>query len=128
MLTSVIFAFRIVPQLPSGPRHRQGGSMIIGQISYNPITSEQALEALYDEPGWAAIAKESDRVIAPYRAFIEAAPYLTLATAGRDGVDCSPRGDAPGFVRVYDERTLLIPDRAGNNRIDSLRNILHDPR
>src|SRR5437870_5128780 len=97
-------------------------------IANNLVTSEVALEALYDEPGWAALAKESDRIISPYRAFIEAAPYLTLATTGRNGIDCSPRGDTPGFVRIYDERTLLIPDRAGNNRIDSLRNILHDPR
>jgi hypothetical protein len=65
---------------------------------------------------------------APYRAFIELAPYLTLATVGPDGVDCSPRGDAPGFVRILDEKTLLIPNRNGNNRIESLRNIVRDPR
>ena len=64
----------------------------------------------------------------PYRAFIEAAPFFALASGGPDGFDCSPRGDAPGFVRVADEKTLLIPDRRGNNRIDTLRNIIHDPR
>jgi len=87
-----------------------------------------ALESFYDPPAWAAIAKETDSLIAPYRAFVEAAPYLTLATVGPDGPDCSPRGDAPGFVRVADPKTLLIPDRGGNNRIDSLRNIVCDPR
>ena len=63
-----------------------------------------------------------------YRAFIEAAPFFALSTVGPEGVDCSPRGDEPGFVRVADERTLMIPDRRGNNRIDSLRNIVRDPR
>lgn len=94
----------------------------------NLVTSVEALEGLYKAPGWAALASETDKVIAPYRAFIEASPYVTLATVGVDGADCSPRGDAPGFVRMHDERTLLIPDWPGNNRIDSLRNILHDPR
>jgi uncharacterized protein len=75
---------------------------------------------LYDAPPWAAVAKETDTLIAPYRAFIELAPYLTLATVGAEGVDCSPRGDAPGFVRILDEKTLLIPNRNGNNRIESL--------
>ncbi|MGD0025303.1 MAG: pyridoxamine 5'-phosphate oxidase family protein [Xanthobacteraceae bacterium] len=87
-----------------------------------------ALEALYDKPHGPSIVKEIDRVNAHYRAFIEAAPFFALATSGPDGLDCSPRGDAPGFVRVQDEKTLLIPDRRGNNRIDSLRNIVSDPR
>ena len=59
---------------------------------------------------------------------IEAAPFFALATCGPDGLDCSPRGDPAGFVRVADEKTLLVPDRRGNNRIDSLRNIVRDPR
>jgi uncharacterized protein len=91
------------------------------------VTSIEALERLYGQPFGPSIAKESDRVTVHYRAFIEAAPFFALASAGADGLDCSPRGDAPGFVRVADERTLLIPDRRGNNRIDTLRNILHDP-
>src|SRR5690606_35579931 len=70
----------------------------------------------------------SDRVVPVYRALIEAAPFAVLATNGPDGLDCSPRGDGPGFVDVRDETTLLLPDRRGNNRIDSLRNIVHDPR
>jgi uncharacterized protein len=92
------------------------------------ITSVEALEHLYGRPFGPSIAKETDRITAHYRAFIEAAPFFALASAGADGLDCSPRGDAPGFVRVADEKTLLIPDRRGNNRADTLRNILHDPR
>jgi uncharacterized protein len=92
------------------------------------ITSVEALERLYGQPFGPSIAKETDRITSHYRAFIEAAPFFALASAGADGLDCSPRGDAPGFVRVADEKTLLIPDRRGNNRADTLRNILHDPR
>jgi uncharacterized protein len=92
------------------------------------ITNIEALQRLYGEPFGPSIAKETDRISVHYRAFIEAAPFFALASAGPDGFDCSPRGDAPGFVRVADENTLLIPDRRGNNRIDTLRNILHDPR
>ena len=72
--------------------------------------------------------KEIDHINAEYRTFIEKAPFFALASVGPEGVDCTPRGDAPGFVRVADERTLMIPDRRGNNRIDSLRNIVRDPR
>jgi uncharacterized protein len=92
------------------------------------VTTMDALEALYDEPFGPSLIKEIDHVNAPYRALIEAAPFFALATSGPDGMDCSPRGDAPGFVRVQDEKTLLVPDRRGNNRIDSLRNLIHDPR
>ena len=70
----------------------------------------------------------ADHITPHYRAFIEAAPFFALASCGADGLDCSPRGDAPGFVRVQDEKTLLVPDRLGNNRIDTLRNLLVDPR
>src|SRR5882762_3623776 len=92
------------------------------------ITTADQLEQHYGEVFPPAIAKEIDHVNAHYRAFIAAAPFFALATSGPDGLDCSPRGDAPGFVRIHDEKTLLIPDRRGNNRIDSLRNILSDPR
>jgi len=88
----------------------------------------EALERLYGQPYGPSLAKETNRITAHYRAFIEAAPFFALASAGPDGMDCSPRGDAPGFVRVIGEKTLLIPDRRGNNRIDTLRNILQDPR
>jgi PPOX class probable FMN-dependent enzyme len=92
------------------------------------VTTSEQLEQLYGEVFPPAIAKEIDHVNAHYRAFIEAAPFFALATSGPDGLDCSPRGDPAGFVRVHDEKTLLIPDRRGNNRIDSLRNLVHDPR
>jgi len=98
------------------------------QIGDYRITTLAALEALYDKPYGPAIVKEIDRINPHYRKFIEAAPFFALTTGGPDGLDCSPRGDAPGFVRVADEKTLLIPDRRGNNRIDSLRNIISDPR
>ena len=92
------------------------------------ITDAAALAALYGAPSEGAIRKEVDHIPPVYRAFIEAAPFVALATAGPDGLDVSPRGDPPGFVTVADEHTLLIPDRRGNNRIDSLRNLLADPR
>ncbi|MFK5037124.1 pyridoxamine 5'-phosphate oxidase family protein, partial [Klebsiella pneumoniae] len=60
--------------------------------------------------------------------FIEASPFVIVATSGPEGLDCSPRGDPKGFVRVADRKTLMIPDRRGNNRVDSLRNIVRDPR
>ena len=92
------------------------------------ITTLDQLAALYDAPSDISIAKELDHVSDHYRAFIEAAPFFALATGGPEGLDCSPRGDAAGFVRVADRKTLMVPDRRGNNRIDSLRNIVRDPR
>jgi PPOX class probable FMN-dependent enzyme len=92
------------------------------------VTTMDQLESMYGEVYPPARVKEIDHVNAHYRAFIEAAPFFSLATSGPDGLDCSPRGDPAGFVRVHDEKTLLIPDRRGNNRIDSLRNLVHDPR
>jgi PPOX class probable FMN-dependent enzyme len=94
----------------------------------NTITSLDELRALYDQPTDVSIAKEVDHVSDHYRAFIEASPFFALATVGPEGLDCSPRGDAPGFVRIAGPKTLLVPDRRGNNRIDSLRNIMRDPR
>ena len=92
------------------------------------ISSIAELEALYGLPAEASLLKETDRIVPEYRAFIEAAPFVALATRGPEGLDCSPRGDGPSFVRVEGEKTLLLPDRRGNNRIDSLRNIVHDPQ
>lgn len=92
------------------------------------IADLDALLALYGQPSEASIMKEVDHVHPHYRAFIEAAPFAVLATSGPDGLDASPRGDPAGFVTVADDKTLLIPDRRGNNRIDTLRNILADPR
>jgi len=92
------------------------------------ITTVDELRAIYGEPGEASTVKETDRVTPQYRAFIDASPFAVLATSGPEGLDCSPRGDAAEVVRVRDERTLLMPDRRGNNRVDSLRNIVRDPR
>ena len=92
------------------------------------ISTIAELEALYGQPGEAALVKVTDRVIPEYAAFIAASPFVALATCGQEGLDCSPRGDLPGFVRIADDRTLMLPDRRGNNRIDSLRNIIEDGR
>jgi PPOX class probable FMN-dependent enzyme len=93
------------------------------------ITTTEQLEALYaDAPYGPALIKEVDHITPQYRQLIEAAPFVVIATSGPEGLDCSPRGDPPGFVRVVDEKTLVIPDRRGNNRIDSLRNLVRDPR
>ena len=92
------------------------------------ITTVEELEALYGQPAEPSVVKEARRITQHYRALIEASPFAVLATSGPEGLDCSPRGDLPGFVRVLDERTLLMPDRRGNNRADSLRNIIRDPR
>jgi PPOX class probable FMN-dependent enzyme len=93
------------------------------------VDTLEALEALYTPaPAPASTVKVADRITPHYRALIEASPFLALATVGPEGLDCSPRGDKPGFVRIHDERTLILPDRRGNNRIDSLRNVVRDPR
>ncbi len=92
------------------------------------VTSIQALEAIYGAPSEASIVKELDHIDANYRALIEASPFLALATIGSTGLDCSPRGDPSGFVHVIDEKTLMLPDRRGNNRIDSLRNLIENPQ
>ena len=92
------------------------------------ITTLEQLEALYGAPVQAAIAKEIDHISDHYQAFIDKAPFVVVATVGPEGLDCSPRGDPAGFVRVLDRKTVLIPDRRGNNRIDALRNLIYDPR
>jgi len=92
------------------------------------VTSEAELDAIYGKPVGAAVIKELDHISEDYGRFIAAAPFVVISTAGPEGLDCSPRGDPKGFVRIVDRKTLLIPDRRGNNRIDSLRNIVRDPR
>jgi PPOX class probable FMN-dependent enzyme len=93
------------------------------------ISTIEQLEALYPEPVYPpAKVKETARITDAYRALIEASPFFALATNGPNGLDCSPRGDPKGFVRVVDDKTVIVPDRRGNNRIDSLRNLIHDPR
>jgi uncharacterized protein len=93
------------------------------------VGSEDDLRARFKAPSELALKKQLDHLDHNCRKFIALSPFLCLATAGKDGrVDNSPRGDAPGFVLVLDERTLLVPDRPGNNRLDSLANIVHNPR
>ncbi|OFW28907.1 MAG: hypothetical protein A3H97_23190 [Acidobacteria bacterium RIFCSPLOWO2_02_FULL_65_29] len=92
------------------------------------ITTLEELEALYGTPAGPSLAKEIDHISEHYRAFIEKAPFVVVATSGAEGLDCSPRGDPAGFVRVLDRKRVLIADRRGNNRLDSLRNLVADPR
>ena len=92
------------------------------------LTASSSSNRSTGQPGETSTAKVVDHLIEEYRRYIEASPFLTLATAGPEGLDCSPRGDHPGFVRIESPRRLLLPDRRGNNRIDSLRNILRDSR
>jgi len=92
------------------------------------VDSLAALEALYDAPSALAMNKVAHRLDAATQAFIAASPFLLLGTQGANGIHISPRGDAPGFVTVADDRTLILPDRRGNNRIDALRDIITDPR
>jgi PPOX class probable FMN-dependent enzyme len=105
---------------------RRGKKMILD--AEGSIVSVAALEALYGKPGWVALAGQADRLIGPYRELIAASPYVTLATVGSEGVDCSPRGGTPGFVKVMDDATILIPNGDGNNRNETLRNIAEDAR
>jgi PPOX class probable FMN-dependent enzyme len=92
------------------------------------LTTEAELRAIYGEPHARSVTKEIDRLNEQYQAFVKASPFVVLASSGADGIDCSPKGDEPGFVRIVDERTLALPDRPGNNRIDNLLNIIADPR
>jgi len=92
------------------------------------VVDEAGLAALYTQPSGNALAKVLDHVSEDYRRFIEAAPFVVLATGGPHGLDVSPRGDPAPVATVLDSATLALPDRPGNNRLDSLRNILRDPR
>lgn len=93
------------------------------------VTSLDDLAAHYAKPAERILKLELDYVDDTGRAFIAASPFLVLATGNNEGLDCSPKGDQPGFVKVLDDgRTLLIPDRRGNNRIDGLKNVVEDTR
>jgi PPOX class probable FMN-dependent enzyme len=91
------------------------------------VRDAEALRSLYGPPLERSLRKQMDRLDSHCRAFIARSPFLLLATATTEGIDCSPRGDKPGFVQVADDTTLLIPDRRGNNRVDSLLNIVANP-
>lgn len=92
------------------------------------LKTVEELEALYGVPGKTSLVKEVDRIIPEYAAFIKASPFMALATVGPEGMDCSPRGDPDAIVRIADDKTVMLPDRHGNNRTDSLRNIIRDGR
>ncbi|HMJ75557.1 MAG TPA: MSMEG_1061 family FMN-dependent PPOX-type flavoprotein, partial [Iamia sp.] len=92
------------------------------------VRTIEELEAIYGEMVPAARTKEVDHLTPLHQEYVAASPFVVVASSGPDGLDCSPRGDPAGFVRIADERTLLIPDRRGNNRVDTLRNLVVDPR
>jgi len=92
------------------------------------VSSLGALRSIYGAPAKASLVKEANLITSHYRAYIEASPFAVLSTNSHEGLDCSPRGGPPGFVSVRDSKTLLLPDRLGNNRLDSLSNIIADAR
>ncbi|WP_455816198.1 pyridoxamine 5'-phosphate oxidase family protein [Pseudomonas cerasi] len=92
------------------------------------ITDSDELEQLYGAVAKPSLTKVTEHIHPAYRPFIEASPFVVLATSGPNGLDVSPRGDPAGFIHIEDAKTLLLPDRRGNNRIDSMRNILNDNR
>jgi len=94
----------------------------------NRITTLVELEALYGTPASISVAKETPSINPEYRQLIEAAPLFAIATSGAEGMDCSPRGDGPGCVHILDDKTIAFADRRGNNRVDTLRNIIEDNR
>ncbi len=104
------------------------GRWHLGRAGMSIIATVEQLEAIYGRPNEASTVKVADRITPPYRTLIDASPFAALATCGPEGLDCSPRGDLNGLVRIYDDKTLMMPDRRGNNRVDSLRNIVRDPR
>lgn len=97
-------------------------------MSEHVVTDLLSLEALFGTVAPQSISKESERLVPVYARWIEHASFALLATSGENGLDVSPRGDSAPLVRVVDDRTLLLPERRGNNRIDSLRNLISDPR
>ena len=92
------------------------------------IKTIEQLERLYGEPRPVAVLKEVEEITPSYAKLIEAAPFVAIATSGPEGLDCSPKGDPAGFIRILDKKTLAVPDRPGNNRIDGMRNLVRDPR
>jgi PPOX class probable FMN-dependent enzyme len=100
----------------------------IDKTDRHTVTSQADLDRIYARPTDSIANKATDHVTEVGRAFIAASPFLVLATSDGTTIDCSPKGDAPGFVQLLDDRTLLIPDRPGNNRIDGMKNILANPK
>ncbi|MFK7944530.1 MAG: pyridoxamine 5'-phosphate oxidase family protein [Paracoccaceae bacterium] len=104
------------------------GNIIMGTDEYSFVTDETALRAMHHAP----MSRATDKVLTALdhhcRQIIELSPFCVVSTQGADGADVSPRGDPPGFVRILDDRTLLLPDRVGNNRLDGIANLLANPR
>lgn len=94
----------------------------------NIINTHDKLRVLNGELSLASILKEINFLHPLYQKLIAASPFLAMATCGPTGLDVSPRGDPAGFVQVEDAKTLLLPERRGNNRVDTLHNIVNDPR
>lgn len=92
------------------------------------IETIEQLEALYGNPKPPSLVKVADHITAEYGAYINAAPFVALSTVGPEGLDCSPRGDNEQVVFIEDDKTLSMPDWRGNDRLDSLRNVIRDPR
>ncbi|MFD1743939.1 pyridoxamine 5'-phosphate oxidase family protein [Rhizobium helianthi] len=92
------------------------------------IQSVEQLREIYKDPSEASLIKVTRHLTPEYRRMIEASPFVALSTVGPEGLDCSPRGDIGGVVRIQDDQTVLLPDWRGNNRVDSLINIVRDPR
>jgi hypothetical protein len=95
---------------------------------WEPVRDVDMLRAHYGKAHEAAIQKVSQRITPAYRRLIEASPFFMFASAGPEGLDCSPRGDRADAFRLVDEKTLVFPDWTGNNRIDTLSNIVRDGR
>jgi len=108
------------------PARGKGKIMNLDELHY--ISSEDELRALHHAPMSRATDKVLKRLDKHCQAIIELSPFCVIATRGNGGADVSPRGDPPGFVRVLDEKTLLVPDRVGNNRLDTACNLLSNPR
>jgi PPOX class probable FMN-dependent enzyme len=100
-----------------------------GYVAEHVVATKEALRALVGEPSERAKGKQIDHIDPHARAFIARSPYMLLGTSDRAGrCDVSPKGDAPGFVLVLDENTVVVPDRPGNKRVDSLTNVIENPR
>ena len=118
----------IPPDLLPDPLAHPPAGMIADGIIPGDVTTHEALAALYPAPTERVLTKTTDRLEGRSAAFIASSPFFILSTTGRRGPHATPRGDAPGFVTLLDEKTLALPDRRGNNRLDALRDVLDDPR
>lgn len=116
---------KCAPVRRSGKSRNEDGKL----AESHDITTIEQLEALYGKANPVSLVKETAYLTAEYRKWIEAAPFFAIASVGSAGLDCSPRGDKTGqLIEIVDDRTIIIPDRRGNNRLDTLRNIVSDPR